>query len=261
MNILFIGDVVGRPGRETLARHLPRLVEQFDVDLTVANAENAAGRAGITPQVAEDLWNYGVDVITLGDHAWDQKEILPAIAELDRLLRPANYPEAPGRGFTVVDTRKGVRVGVLNLLGRVFIPWHVDCPFRCADRVLAELAGAADVVVVDFHAEATSEKVAMGWYLDGRVGAVIGTHTHVQTADDRLLPGGTAYISDAGMTGPADGVIGVDRQKVLERFLTQRPTAFALAQGARQFNGVLISVNPASARAEHIHRLSFRDES
>lgn len=260
LNVLCIGDIVGRPGREAVARHLPRLVAEYGIDLTVANAENAAGRAGITPQVAEELWNAGVDVITLGDHAWDQKEILPAMDELDRLLRPANYPDAPGRGATVVETRAGVRVGVANLLGRVFLPWHVDCPFRTADRLIADLSQQAEVVIIDFHAEATSEKVAMGWYLDGRVAAVVGTHTHVQTADERILPHGTAYVTDIGMTGPADGIIGVDRDSVLKRFLSQMPTAFSLARGACQFNGVVIAIDPHRRRAERIFRIAFRDD-
>lgn len=259
-NVLCIGDIVGRPGREAVARHLPRLVAEHDIGLTVANGENAAGRAGITPQVAEELWNAGVDVITLGDHAWDRKEILPAMDELDRLLRPANYPDAPGRGATVVATRPGLRVGVVNLLGRVFLPWHLDCPFRTADRLVGEIAGQADVVIVDFHAEATSEKVAMGWYLDGRVAAVVGTHTHVQTADERVLPGGTAYVTDVGMTGPADGIIGIDRESVLRRFLTQMPTTFALARGATQFNAVVIAIDPVRRRAERIFRIAIRDE-
>lgn len=260
VNVLFIGDIMGKPGREMVGHHLPRLVSEHGVDLVVANAENAAGRAGITPGIAEELWNAGVDVITLGDHAWDQKEILPALDELDRLLRPANYPDAPGRGVTVARTRQGVRVAVINLLGRVFLPIHPDCPFRTADALLAGLAGEADAVLVDFHAEATSEKVAMGWYLDGRVGAVLGSHTHVQTADERVLPGGTAYITDAGMTGPADGVIGIDRERILRRFLTQMPASFALAPGARQLNAVLVALDAATGLALSIRRLALRDE-
>ncbi len=260
VNILFIGDVMGRPGRAMVERHLPRLREEYDVGLVVANAENAAGRAGITPAVAEELWNAGVDVLTLGDHAWDQKEIVPAIDELGRLLRPANYPAAPGRGMAVVESRQGVPVAVINLLGRVFLPVHPDCPFRTADALLGEIAGRARVVLVDFHAEATSEKTALGWYLDGRVTAVVGSHTHVQTADERVLPGGTGYITDAGMTGPADGVIGLDRERALRRFLTQMPTAFALAKGASQFNGVVIEVDAESGRALSLRRVAFREE-
>lgn len=259
VNILFIGDIMGRPGREMVAIHLPRLVALYEVHCTIANGENAAGRAGITPGVAEELWNVGVDVITLGDHAWDQKEIVPAIDETDRLLRPANYPAAPGRGATVVETRQGVRVGVINLMGRVFLPVHPDCPFRAADRLLEEMRGQADAVVVDFHAEATSEKAAMGWYLDGRATAVLGTHTHVQTADERILPGGTAYITDVGMTGPADGVIGIDRERAVQRFLTQLPTQFGVAHGARQFNSVLVRFDRASGRAAAIERIAVRE--
>lgn len=260
LNILFIGDIMGKAGREMLRASLPGLVAEYQVDLTVANAENAAGRAGITPSVADELMAAGVDVITLGDHAWDQKDILPAIDGYDRLLRPANYPEAPGRGSLVVRTRQGERVGVINLLGRVFLPVHVGCPFRAADDLLEEMAGEADVVLVDFHAEATSEKVALGWYLDGRVAAVLGTHTHVQTADERVLPGGTAYISDAGLTGPADGVIGIDKEPVIHRFLTQMPSAFTVAKGARQLNGVVVTVEAKTGQAESIRRIALRVE-
>lgn len=260
VNILFIGDIMGRPGREMIEVHLPRLIARHDIHCTIANGENAAGRAGITPGVAEELWNAGVDVITLGDHAWDQKEILPAIDETDRLLRPANFPAAPGRGATVVETRQGVRVGVINLMGRVFLPVQLDCPFRAADRLLEEMRGTADVVVIDFHAEATSEKVALGWYLDGRVTAVLGSHTHVQTADERILTEGTAYISDAGMTGPADGVIGIDRERAIQRFLTQMPVQFAAAHGARQLNGVVVGVDLPPGRAVAIERVALREE-
>lgn len=261
MRVLVIGDVVGRPGRQAVAEAVPPLRRERRLDLVVANGENAAGRAGITPGVAEELWNAGVDVITLGDHAWDQKEIIPAMDELGGIVRPANYPVAPGRGWLVVETA-GLRLAVLNLLGRVFLPLHPDCPFRTADRVLAELDGQADAVLVDFHAEATSEKVALGWHLAGRVAAVVGTHTHVQTADERILPGGTAYITDAGMTGPADGIIGVEREAVLRRFLTQMPAAFAPAKGARQFNGVVVELDGSSGRAVSIERIALRkDES
>ncbi len=257
MRVLVVGDVVGRPGRQTVAEVVPSLRRERGLDLVVANGENAAGRAGITPGVAEELWNAGVDVITLGDHAWDQKEIVPALDELAGIVRPANYPAAPGRGWLVVEAA-GLRLAVLNLLGRVFLPIHPDCPFRTADRVLAELDGRVDAVLVDFHAEATSEKVALGWYLAGRVTALVGTHTHVQTADERILPGGTAYVTDAGMTGPADGVIGVEREAVLKRFLTQMPASFAPAKGARQFNGVLVEVDDATGRAVAIERITRR---
>lgn len=242
-----------------VAEVVPRLRAERGVDLVVANGENAAGRAGITPAVAEELWNAGVDVITLGDHAWDQKEIVPAMDELGGILRPANYPEAPGRGWLVTSVG-GLRVAVVNLLGRVFLPVQLDCPFRTADRVLAEIDGQADAVLVDFHAEATSEKVALGWHLAGRASAVLGSHTHVQTADERILPGGTAYVTDAGMTGPADGVIGIERAAALRRFLTQMPVSFSPAPGARQFNGVLVDLEDSTGRAVAIERISLRKD-
>lgn len=260
LNILFIGDIMGKPGREMVREHLRRLIAEENVDLTVANGENAAGRAGLTPAVARELHEAGVDVITLGDHAWDQKELLPAIDDLEHVVRPGNYPDAPGRGALVAVTRSGVRVGVVNLLGRVFMPVHLECPFRAADRWLEELRGNVDFTVVDFHAEATSEKTAMGWYLNGRAAAVVGTHTHVQTADERILPGGTAYISDVGMTGPADGVIGIDRDKIIQRFLTQMPVGFVTATGPRQFNGLIVAVDPHEGRAAAIRRIAFRDD-
>lgn len=260
INVLFIGDVMGKPGRGVLRDHLPRLRAELGLALVIANGENAAGRAGITSSVARELWDAGVDVITLGDHAWDQKEIIRSIGEMTSLIRPANFPRAPGNGYLTIEVADGVVIGVVNLLGRVFIPYHPECPFRYADEILATLRNHARIVLVDFHAEATSEKMAMGWYLDGRASAVIGTHTHVQTADERVLPGGTAYITDAGMTGPADGVIGIDRTRVIERFITQMPVTFEAAKGACQFNGVLIRFDPSTGSAIDIKRISFRTE-
>lgn len=260
VNVLFIGDIMGKPGRRFVREHLPRLVSMHEVDIVVANGENSAGRAGITPSVAEELFDAGIDVITLGDHAWDRQDIMPVMDELEGLVRPANYPDAPGKGFVVVHTRGGFCLAVVNLLGRVFLPWQPSCPFRSADDLLEELKGRADAILVDFHAEATSEKVAMGWYLDGRVAAVVGTHTHVQTADERILPGGTAFISDAGMTGPADGVIGIERDRVIRRFLNQMPTQFMIAPGSRQFNGVLLNLEGETGFACGISRVSFREQ-
>ncbi len=258
VNLLFIGDIMGRAGREVLAEHLPRLRKELNVSLVIANGENAAGRAGITSSVADELWSNGVDVITLGDHAWDQKEIVKSIEDLDRLIRPANFARAPGKGFTTIQIPSGHVIGVVNLLGRVFIPYHPDCPFRKADEIVTQIQPYVSAIIIDFHAEATSEKVAMGWYLDGRVSAVIGTHTHVQTGDERVLPGGTAFLTDAGMTGPADGVIGIDRSKVIERFITQMPVSFEAAHGARQFNGVLIKIDLDTGRAIDITRVTHR---
>ncbi|MDI3299065.1 MAG: TIGR00282 family metallophosphoesterase [Bacillota bacterium] len=260
MRLLFIGDIVGKPGREMVREVLSRLVHEQAIDAVVANAENAAGHAGLTPAVAAELLQAGVDVITLGDHAWDRKELIPAIDGLTEVVRPANYPPGvPGQGWLVKELRNGVRLGVVNLLGRVFMRVQADDPFRKADEALAELRGRADVVLVDFHAEATSEKVALGWYLDGRVSAVLGSHTHVQTADERILPGGTACLSDAGMTGPSDSVLGVEKSLALERFLTQMPVRFEVAPGPRQFCAAVVDVEPESGRATAIRRIFLRE--
>src|SRR5919198_986413 len=215
VKILFIGDIIGKPGRQVISRELHRLVDHHRVDLVIANGENAAGGFGITEETAKELFASGIHLLTSGNHVWDKKEALEFIDREGRLLRPANYPAGtPGRGSRVLSTAGGVRVAVLNLEGRVFMN-NLDCPFRTADRELALLRKETPVVLVDFHAEATSEKVSLGWYLDGRASAVIGTHTHVQTADERLLPGGTAYLSDVGMTGPMDSIIGMRRDIVI----------------------------------------------
>jgi 2',3'-cyclic-nucleotide 2'-phosphodiesterase len=244
MNILFIGDIVGAPGRRAVAELLPRAVDRYRIDLVVANGENASGGIGITPQVADEFLSQGVDVLTSGNHIWKHKEILPYLEDTDRLLRPANYPpEAPGRGLAIVETAAGQSVAILNLEGRVFMN-ALECPFRTADRVLETLSPHVKVILVDMHAEATSEKQALGWYLDGRVSAVVGTHTHVQTADERILPGGTGYISDVGMTGPVDSVIGMKREIIMERFLTQRPQPFKVATQNMQLQGVVLNIDP-----------------
>jgi metallophosphoesterase (TIGR00282 family) len=256
MNIIFIADIVGRPGRKAVSSLLPELIERHDADVCVANGENAAGGFGMTEPIVRELHQCGVDVITSGNHLWDRKEIIPLLDEDPFLLRPANYPpEVPGCGTTVFEPPGGPPVGVLNLQGRVFIS-PIDCPFRIADRELAGLKERTDIILVDVHAEATSEKIALGWYLDGRVSAVVGTHTHVQTADERILPGGTAYITDAGMTGPHDSIIGVKKKPVLERFLTQLPTHFETAAGDVRLCGVLITVDSDSGRAVEIKRLN-----
>ena len=244
MNILFIGDIVGAPGRRAVEELLPRTVDRYCIDLVVANGENASGGLGITPQVADFLLNQGVDVLTSGNHIWKHKEILPYLEDTDRLLRPANYPPetTPGRGLAVVETAAGEPVAIINLEGRVFMS-AIECPFRTVDRLLESLSPEVKVILVDMHAEATSEKQAMGWHLDGRVSAVVGTHTHVQTADERILPGGTGYISDAGMTGPVDSVIGMKREIILERFLTQRPQPFRVATQNMQLQGVVLKID------------------
>jgi metallophosphoesterase (TIGR00282 family) len=229
LKILFIGDIVGRPGRQMVARHLASLVDRHLLDLVIANAENAAAGFGVTADVVAELLDAGIDVLTTGNHVWDKKESLPILEQEPRLLRPANYPPGlPGRGWGVFRTSAGVPVGVVNLEGRVFMS-NLDCPFRSADAILEEFPGKPPVVLVDFHAETTSEKGALGAYLDGRVSAVLGTHTHVQTADERLMPGGTAFISDVGMTGSRDSVIGIRKELSVERFLTQLPVRFEVA--------------------------------
>jgi len=252
-----VGDVVGRLGRRTLAHLLPQIRRQHGIDLVVANGENAAGGKGLTMATAQELLAAGVDIITSGNHIWEYREIYPLLEEGHfPVLRPHNYPQgAPGRG---VWARDGV--AVVNLQGRVFMPHDVECPFRTADRLLEELKGAR-IVVVDMHAEATSEKVALGWYLDGRVSAVLGTHTHVPTADARILPKGTAYVSDVGMTGARDSVIGMEVGAVVERFLTQLPTRFSpVEKGAAVLNAVLVEVDDASGRALAIRRLDYEVE-
>ncbi|HQE67654.1 MAG TPA: TIGR00282 family metallophosphoesterase, partial [Bacillota bacterium] len=219
MNILFIGDVVGRPGRNYLCTNLKRLVEENNIDFVIINGENSAGGVGITRSTYDELLGMGADIITLGNHSWAKKEVLEFIEDAERLIRPANYPEGtPGKGFRIAE-KAGKRIAVINLSGRVFMDC-IDCPFKAADKILNELKNEADVIIVDFHAEATSEKLAMGWYLDGRVHAVLGTHTHVQTSDERILPGGTAYITDVGMTGPIDSILGVEKETVIRKFIT-----------------------------------------
>ncbi len=255
LSVLFISDIVGRPGRAAVREWVPRLRKRFDVDLCIANGENAAGGFGLTPHTAGELLARGIDVITSGNHIWDRREILPLLEEDGRILRPANYPSgAPGRGFTVRTLERGEKVAVVSLQGRVFMG-ESDCPFRTADELVEDLRRTTPLIVVDFHAEATSEKIALGWFLDGRVSAVIGTHTHVQTADERILPGGTAYLTDAGMTGPFDSIIGTVKQAALGRFLTQVPARFDVADGDVRLSGVVLTLDPDTGRAVGIERL------
>jgi len=256
-NLLFIGDIVGRPGRDLLRHGLAALASHHNVDLIIANVENAASGHGITPALAEDLFEYGVHVMTGGNHTWDKKEIFPYIAKQPRMIRPANYPDgAPGLGRYVARAENGVMVGVINAMGRVFMT-PLDDPFRVVlEQVALVKAEGAQLVFVDFHAEATSEKVAMGWHLDGTVAAVVGTHTHVQTADERVLPKGTAYITDVGMTGPHDSVIGVDRAAIVHRFLSAMPQRFDTATENPRLNGVIVQADEATGLATSISRIN-----
>ena len=254
MNILMVGDVFGESGRAAVAKHVPALRQQHAIDFCVVNIENAANGFGVTPLIARQALEQGADVLTSGNHIWDKKEIVEYITKENLLLRPANFPSGtPGVGYVTVKAGAH-KVAVLNLMGRVFMN-PIDCPFRKADEVVPELRKDTPVILVDMHAEATSESVAMGWHLDGRVSAVVGTHRHVQTADERVLPGGTAYITDLGMTGPTDGVIGVDRDMILQRFMNQMPVRFEPARGPAALHGVVIVVDPDTGRASDIRRL------
>ena len=255
VRILFIGDIVGKPGRDLVRRGLAGIVDFHRIDFVIANAENSAAGFGITREIGDQLLDWGVDVMTSGNHIWDKKEALDYIGAEPRLLRPANYPAgAPGNGTYLARTRDGRTVGVVNAMGRVFM-LNIDDPFQVLLREIDALKPRTRIVFVDFHAEATSEKIAMGWYLDGRVSAVVGTHTHVPTADNRVLPGGTAYCSDVGMVGPRDGVIGMERDPVLKRFLTGVPQKWRIADGAVTFNSVLITIDRLSGRAVSIQRI------
>jgi metallophosphoesterase (TIGR00282 family) len=256
IRILFLGDVVGEPGRKAVATLLPLLKEELKVDFAIVNGENAAGGRGITPKIAIGLMRAGAAVITTGDHIWDQKDLLPFMSEEPRLLRPVNYPgNPPGQGSIVLETKKG-RIGVINLQGRVFMKEGMENPFVAISRAVEEMRRETSVIFVDFHAEATSEKVAMGWHLDGLVSAVVGTHTHVPTADERILPKGTAFQCDAGMCGPMESVIGSEIQPVLERFHTAMPAKFGVGRGAVRINGVLVTVDPATGKATAVERVA-----
>ncbi|GAA0366080.1 TIGR00282 family metallophosphoesterase [Bacillus horti] len=255
MDILFIGDVVGSPGREMIETYLPKLKAKYRPGIVILNGENAAAGKGITDKIAKSFFEQGVQVITLGNHTWDKKDIGPYLDGTSPIIRPANFPEgAPGRGYTLVQINQH-KVAVINLQGRTFLT-PIDCPFKKADQILEEIQKEANLIFVDFHAEATSEKEAMGWYLDGRVTAVVGTHTHVQTADERILPNGTAYLTDVGMTGPRNGILGMEREAVLYRFLTALPSRFEVAtEGSAQLNAVLISTDPQIGTAKKIQRI------
>jgi metallophosphoesterase (TIGR00282 family) len=260
MNILFIGDIVGRPGRDLLRKGLRGLIERYDVDLVIANVENAANGFGVTKEIGDTLLEWGVDVMTSGNHIWDKKEVIDYMATEPRLLRPANYPAGvPGRGSCVAHTGDGRAVGVINAMGRVFM-LNIDDPFMGVLKEIEAIRHRTRVIVVDFHAEATSEKVAMGWHLDGKVTAVFGTHTHVQTADERILPHGTAYLTDVGMTGPHDSIIGMEREPSLARFLTAMPAKFEPATGNRRLNGVVVEADDKTGRATRVTRISYSEQ-
>ena len=265
MRVLFIGDIVGSPGREIVRERLADLVSQKEIDLVIANGENSASGFGITPRIVEELLSCGVEVISGGNHSWDRREIMEFMPHEARLLRPANFPDGnPGSGMYLGTAKNGVKYAVINLQGRVFLP-AIDDPFRKVDELLASLLADVAFVLVDVHAETTSEKIAMGWYLDGRATAVVGTHTHVTTADERVLPEGTAFITDVGMTGPHAGVIGMDRGAIIKKFLDGLPTRFEVAQGDVQLNAVLIETddegqrnNAGRLKARSIERLRLR---
>lgn len=245
MNILFIGDVVGRPGRQHLENNLRRIIDDNAVDFTIINGENSAGGVGITKSTYDELISLGADMITLGNHSWAKKEVLQFIEESNKLIRPANYPKGtPGKGFRIAE-KAGRKIAIVNLCGRVFMDC-IDCPFKTVDEILEDIKGKADIIIVDFHAEATSEKLAMGWYLDGRVHAVLGTHTHVQTSDERILPGGTAYITDTGMTGPINSILGVEKDTVIRKFITGMPARFEVASGETTLGAVSIQLDDSN---------------
>ena len=254
MRVLFIGDIVGKPGREAVKRFLKPLQVEYKADVTIANAENAAAGKGLTKEIAEELYNHGIQFLTMGNHVWDQREIMNFIDREPRLVRPANYPVgAPGQGHGFIRAM-GCKIGVLNLSGRIFLP-PLEDPFSGAIRWINQMRQETSIIIVDFHAEATSEKVALGWFLDGKVSAVVGTHTHIQTADARLLQQGTAYITDVGMTGPRDSVLGVKKEIIINRFLTQLPAKFELASGPIQINAVILDIDEETGKSRQIEAI------
>lgn len=254
MKVLFIGDIVGKTGRAAIKSLLPLIVNKYKIDIVIANGENAAGGFGITEKVASELFSYGIHILTSGNHIWDKKESIPYIGKESRIIRPLNYPPGvPGFG-SITYTVRDKKIGIINLSGRVFMA-NIDCPFRVGLSEIERLKNETNIIIIDFHAEATSEKIAFGYYVDGKVSAVIGTHTHVQTADEKILPGGTAYITDVGMTGPADSVIGIDKEQIIERFLLQMPKKFETAKGVGIFSAVVIEIDEGSGKASAIQRL------
>lgn len=255
MKILFIGDIVGSPGRRAVNKLLPGLKGEHSLDFVIANAENASGGSGIIPKVADELFDSGVDALTSGDHIWKRKEIFELLSRERRILRPINFSAmSPGRGSAIFKSRSGQKVGVINVNGRVFMD-PLECPFKATLAAQKELAQETKIIIVDIHAEATSEKIALGWYLDGKVSAVLGTHTHIQTADERVLPQGTAYLTDAGMCGPYDSVIGRKVEQVLERFITGLPVRFEVADENIQLHGAVLDIDDKTGRARSIVRI------
>lgn len=258
MKIMLTGDVIGRPGRKAFRVHTPRLRKEKGIDIVIANGENSAGGKGITQSSLDELYHGGADIITTGNHVWDKKEVMEFIDREPFLLRPANYPEGtPGKGWCIYPF-KAKNIGVINLSGRTFMP-ALDCPFQKVEQLLRELEGMCDVLLLDFHAEATSEKMAMGWYLDGRVQCVVGTHTHVQTADERILPKGTAYITDLGMVGPWNSILGVRTDIILKKFLSGLPVRFDLAEPPNVYSAVILELDDATGRATGIERVMLKE--
>lgn len=257
MKFLFIGDIVGKTGRNATKNLLPSVVDKYKIDLVIANGENAAGGFGITEKVVSEIFSYGVHVITTGNHVWDKKEFIPHISKEDKVLRPLNYPPGvPGFGSLIYSVRGNIPVAVVNLSGRVFMG-NMDCPFRVGKDAIEKLHAETKIIIIDFHAEATSEKIAFGHFMDGKVSAVIGTHTHVQTADETILPNGTAYITDVGMTGPSDSVIGIEKEQIILRFLTNMPMRFETAKGEGVFSAVIVETDEDSGKSTAIQRLQL----
>ncbi|HHT36221.1 MAG TPA: TIGR00282 family metallophosphoesterase [Firmicutes bacterium] len=255
MRVLLLGDICGRPGRDIVKEKLPEIRSTYQPDLVIANGENAAGGFGLTKKIAEELFGLGIDVITSGNHIWDKREIYPYLGAEARLLRPANYPPSVPGNYLYYAKVGEQKVAVINLIGRVFMG-DFDCPFRKIDEILAETSSVTPISIIDFHGEATSEKQAFGWYVDGRASVVVGTHTHVPTADERILPGGTAYVTDLGMCGPMDGILGMQREPIIRKFTDQLPTKFSVAKGDRHLCGVLVDID-SSGKALKISRIYY----
>jgi len=256
LKVLMVGDIIGRPGRKILKEKLPYYIKKFAVDIVIVNGENSASGNGINKHIADELFCIGVDVLTMGNHTWDKREIFEFIDHEPYLIRPANYPPGtPGHGSVIFTTSSKYKIGVINLSGRAFMT-PLDCPFRTADHIVEKIKKETNLIIIDFHAEATSEKIAFGWHMDGKVSAVFGTHTHVQTADERILPLGTAYITDVGMTGPRDSVLGIDKNLVVKKFITQLPVRFEIAPGDIQFNAVIVHISKSTGQTVYIERIN-----